>query len=399
MSRHVVIVGGGAAGFFAAINCAEKNPDYRITILEKSSTVLSKVKISGGGRCNVTHACFDSRELAKNYPRGEKQLLGPFTRFNPSHTIDWFRQRGVTIMREDDGRMFPATNSSQTIIDCFLAECKRLRVVIRMQCSIEKLEKTAIGFTLTDNKGGNITADAVIITTGSSHSIWKMLQGVGHQIISPVPSLFTFHVNDSRIQGLEGLSVEHAQISVVGNPKLLSSGPLLITHWGMSGPAILKLSARGARELFEKNYQFEISVNWAYQSTDEITEYLKTYRGIHPKKGVVTHAAFKIPKRLWERLCDGLEGKNYADLSNKQIEGLAINIAACRFCVTGKSTFKDEFVTAGGVDLREVDFKTMQSKIIPQLYFAGEVLDIDAITGGFNFQAAWTTAWIAANSL
>lgn len=399
MSKHVVIVGGGAAGFFAAINCAEKHPDYRITILEKSSTVLSKVKISGGGRCNVTHACFDARELVKNYPRGEKQLLGPFTRFNPSHTVDWFNLRGVNIKREDDGRMFPASNSSQTIIDCFLAECKRLRVAIRMKCSLEKIEKTANGFALTDSKGEVISADTVIITTGSSHSIWTMLQCAGHQIIPAVPSLFTFHINDTRIQGLEGLSVERAEINVVGNPKLQSSGPLLITHWGMSGPAILKLSAWGARELSEKGYQFEISVNWVHRSLGEVNEYLKTYRTEHPKKGVVTHAPFAIPKRLWERLCNGLADKNYADLSNKQIDGLALNITACRFRVSGKSTFKDEFVTAGGVDLREVDFKTMQSKIIPQLYFAGEVLDIDAITGGFNFQAAWTTAWIAANSI
>jgi len=399
LSKHVIIIGGGAAGFFAAINCAEKNPDYQVTILEKSSTVLSKVKISGGGRCNVTHACFDAKELVKNYPRGEKQLLGPFTRFNPLNTIAWFKKRGVEIKKEEDGRMFPLSNSSQTIIDCFIGECKRLNIRIAMQCSIERILKNNTGFQLIDNKGKEILADVVIITTGSSHQIWNMLQGVGHCIVAAVPSLFTFNINDTRIKGLEGLAVQNAQVRISCNSKLSSAGPLLITHWGMSGPCILKLSAWGARELAEKNYQFEIVLSWVNKSLPEVVEEFKTYRVNHPKKGLQGNVLFGIPKRLWERLAAEAGERNYADLSNKQIDILANNIAACRFSVNGKSTFKDEFVTAGGVDLSEVDFKTMQSKIIPGIYFAGEVLDIDAITGGFNFQAAWTTSWIAANAI
>ncbi len=399
--KHIIIIGGGAAGFFAAINCAENNPDYSVTILEKSSSLLSKVKISGGGRCNVTHACFDARELSKFYPRGEKQLLGPFTRFNPSNTIDWFHARGVEIKREEDGRMFPATDSSQTIIDCFLGEAKRLGVKIRMQTGVEELRIAEGGLRIVTANNETINADAVIVTTGSSHSVWKMLEQLGHKIIPPVPSLFTFNIKDERILGLEGLSVEQAQVSVI-NSKLSSVGPLLITHWGMSGPCILRLSAWGARDLAAVNHQFEIEVNWVNKDFNTVKETLKLFKQNHPKKGVATTPLFGIPKRLWERLSTTIDKRqttNFADLSNLHIESLARELTASRFKVSGKSTFKDEFVTSGGVDLAEVDFRTMQSKKVPNLFFAGEVLDVDAITGGFNFQAAWTTAFIAAQTI
>lgn len=402
MRKSIAIIGGGAGGFFAAINCAEKNPDYNITIFEKSSSLLSKVKISGGGRCNVTHACFDNRELVKFYPRGEKQLLGPFSRFNTSNTIDWFASRGVQIKKEEDGRMFPTSNSSQTIIDCFLSEAKRLGVKIRMQCSIEEIRVCNDGFTLKSSTGEELITNAILVTTGSSHAVWKVLRALGHKIVEPVPSLFTLNITDERIKGLEGLAVERAGVSVVSHTKLNAVGPLLITHWGMSGPVILRLSAWGARILAAQNHKFEIEVKWTIHDLHTVKETLKRYKLDHPKKAVSTNPLFGIPKRLWERLTITLDTRaslNFADLSNKQIELLAKELTASRFRITGKSTNKEEFVTSGGVDLADVDFRTMESKKVPNLYFAGEVLDIDAITGGFNFQAAWTTAFIASQTI
>lgn len=397
--KHVVIIGGGAAGFFAAINCAEKNPDYNIIILEKSSSVLNKVKISGGGRCNVTHACFDAKELTKFYPRGEKQLLGPFTKFNPSNTIDWFSKRGVEIKREDDGRMFPVTDSSQTIIDCFLSEVKRLRVNVRLRCGAEEFRIKNSEIRIKTSTGEEIIADAVIVTTGSSHDVWRLLKSLGHKIVTPVPSLFTFNIKDERIKGLEGLCVAASRATVQnhGTKQLSTIGPLLITHWGLSGPAILKLSAFAARELAERNHKFEIEVNWVNKDFNSVKELLKQYKQNNPKKGVASNALFDIPKRLWEKFAPF--NLNYADLSNAQIDSIARQLTTTHFNVVGKSTFKDEFVTSGGVDLKEIDFRTMQSKVVANLFFAGEVLDIDAITGGFNFQAAWTTGWIAAQSV
>jgi len=403
--KHVVIIGGGAAGFFAAINCAEKNPGYKITILEKSSSVLNKVKVSGGGRCNVTHACFDAKELVKFYPRGEKQLLGPFTKFNPSDTIEWFSKRGVEIKREDDGRMFPVTDSSQTIIDCFLNEANRLGVKLKMKCGVEKFQISNSKFQIKTSTGEEIFADAVIITTGSSHEVWKMLEQLGHKIIPPVPSLFTFNIKDDRIKGLEGLSVPEAvvQIRNLKSAFRIPHSPLLITHWGMSGPAILKLSAFAARELAALHYNFEIEVNWVNKDLNAVKETLKHFKQNHAKKNVVANPLFAIPKRLWERLltacCLLPTAANFADLSNQHIDSLTNTLTASVFKVSGKSTFKDEFVTSGGVDLAEVDFRTMMSRKIPNLYFAGEVLDVDAITGGFNFQAAWTTAYIASQTI
>ncbi|HLP18965.1 MAG TPA: NAD(P)/FAD-dependent oxidoreductase [Chitinophagales bacterium] len=402
MKKNIIIIGGGAAGFFAAINCAEKNPGYSITILERSPTLLHKVKISGGGRCNVTHACFEPKDLVKFYPRGEKQLLGPFNRFNPSNTIDWFAQRGVKIKREADGRMFPVTDNSQTIIDCFMDESNRLGVKIKLRCGADNIEPLNGKWVVTTNANQVLQADAVIITAGSSHGVWDTLKQLGHTIVPPVPSLFTFNIKDERIKGLEGLSVPQAQVTAVGIPKLTATGPLLITHWGMSGPAILRLSAWGARALSAVNHQFEIEVNWISKDINVVKEALKSMKQAHPKKGVVTTAMFDIPKRLWERLVMVIpqaEKRNFADISNKDIDALSVEIAKARYKVSGKSTNKDEFVTSGGVDLAEIDFRTMESKICPGLFFAGEVLDIDAITGGFNFQAAWSTAYIASQTI
>lgn len=398
--KHIVIVGGGAAGFFAALTCAEHHPDYKVTILEKSPKLLGKVLISGGGRCNVTHHCFDVRELVKNYPRGEKQLIGPFTKFNPTHTIEWFKLRDVKLKAEADGRMFPVTDSSQTIIDCYLSEARRMKVDVRTQIGVSNLEAHNSKWKVLTNRNETIVADAVIITAGSSMSTWQMLEKLGHKIVPSVPSLFTFNIKDERIKGLEGISVPQATVSVLGQ-KLSSSGPLLITHWGMSGPGILRLSAWGARKLAEVNHNFEIEVNWLGDRTlNDVTEYLKTYKANHSKQTVGANPQFGLPSRLWDRLTgDSMKALRFADLSNKHITELAAQLAAGRYKVTGKSTFKDEFVTAGGVDLSEVDFKTMQSKKLPGIYFAGEVLDIDAITGGFNFQAAWTTGFIAGTSV
>jgi len=405
--KNVIIAGGGAAGFFAAITCAENHPDYNITILEKSPKLLSKVKVSGGGRCNVTHACFDAKQLVKYYPRGEKQLLGPFTRFNPTNIIEWFEARRVALKTEKDGRMFPVTDSSQTIIDCFLKEAKRLGITIQTQVGLSDLQLTANNeWSVTTTTGEVIEADAIIIATGGTPQIWSLLEKLGHWIIAPVPSLFTFNIKDKRIDGLSGLSVEKASVQIVSHPKLNAIGPLLITHWGMSGPAILRLSAWAAHELADMKYQFEIEVNWTGEdSINDVKEAFKQFKQNHPKKSVINTPLFNLPKRLWERLVafsiinNQSATINFADLSNKHIEQLASSITASRFKVSGKSTFKEEFVTAGGVALDEVDFKTMQSKKFPGLYFAGEVLDIDAITGGFNFQAAWTTGWISGNSV
>lgn len=406
MSKTIVVIGGGAAGFFAALSCAEMHSDYKVIILERSPNLLSKVKISGGGRCNVTHACFEPRQLVKNYPRGEKQLLGPFTRFNPNHTIDWFNARGVELKAEEDGRMFPITDNSQTIIDCFLSEAKRLGVKIQTQVGAEELIPPVTEgnkWTVITNVGSPIMADAVIVSGGSSARIWAMVEKLRLNIVQPVPSLFTFNIKDERIKGLEGLSVEMASVSVV-QTKLKTEGPLLITHWGMSGPGILRLSAWGARLLAEKQHQFEIEVNWTgNHPVATVIEDIQQVKRRHSKKQVTGNPLFNIPRRLWERLSGQVTQNkpmfNFADLSNKQIEQLAREIAAGRYKVTGKSTYKDEFVTAGGVDLNEIDFKTMQSKTLPGLYFAGETLDMDAITGGFNFQSAWTTGFIAGTSV
>lgn len=396
----IIIVGGGAAGFFTAINIAEKNPALKIAILERGKEVLTKVRISGGGRCNVTHACFEPNELVKFYPRGEKELRGPFHQFASGDTIEWFEKHGVALKIEEDGRMFPVSNSSQTIIDCFLDTAQKLGISVIMNQSVQSIFKKE-NFWKIETQSETYLAERLILATGSNPKIWEMLQSFGHAVVSPVPSLFTFNIKDPRIKELPGVS---ALVSIkVKDSKLSSTGPLLITHWGLSGPAILKLSAWGARILADKNYQFNIYVNWLNDLDAEDTEkILKELKQENAKKAVSKKSPFDFPNRLWESLvlATGIEAETkWADLSKAQLTSLISQLTNCTFNVNGKSTFKEEFVTAGGIDLKEINFKTMESKLHPNLYFAGEIVNIDAITGGFNFQNAWTSGFIVANAI
>ena len=405
-----IIVGGGAAGFFAALNLAERMPNYTIAILERGKEVLTKVRISGGGRCNVTHAEFIPKELSKKYPRGEKELLGPFHRFMTGDTIAWFEDRGVALKIEEDGRMFPVSDSSSTIIDCFLKEASKLGVDVLKNHAVQD-----VGFDSAFAKArtapqspfyikttqGEMICNHLIMSTGSNPKIWKLLQGLGHTITNAVPSLFTFNIKDSRIENLMGLASE-VSIKVIGT-KLKSEGPLLITHWGMSGPAILKLSAWGARILSDLKYNFEIQINWLRDfSAAEVLEELMELKLQHAKQSPYTYTQLELPKRLWQNLllASGIiPSEKWADLNKKQLDALSRELTEARFSVSGKSTFKEEFVTAGGVDLKEVNFKTFESKKCQGLYLAGEVLNIDAITGGFNFQNAWTGGYLVAQAI
>jgi predicted Rossmann fold flavoprotein len=396
----IIIVGGGAAGFFTAINIVEKNPKLKVAILERGQEVLSKVRVSGGGRCNVTHACFVPNDLVKFYPRGEKELRGPFHQFCSGDTIEWFEKHGVELKIEDDGRMFPVSNSSQTIIDCFLSVTKKLGIDIVIGQSVQSIFKAETYWKVETNHD-TYSCQKLIMTTGSNPKIWELLTEIGHTIVPPVPSLFTFNIKDKRIKDLMGVS---ALASVkVKSSKLSASGPLLITHWGMSGPGILRLSAWGARELADKKYQFAIQVNWLNDLTlEETEEKLKELKLEHSKKAVSKKSPFDFPNRLWESLVlasEISEETKWADLSKKQLQNLAQQLTQGEFQVNGKSTFKEEFVTAGGIDLKEINFKTMESKLHENLFFAGEILNIDAITGGFNFQNAWTGGFIIAKAI
>ena len=396
----IIIVGGGAAGFFTAINIVEKNPKLKVAILERGAEVLQKVRISGGGRCNVTHACFEPNELVKFYPRGEKELRGPFHQFCSGDTIEWFEKHGVELKIEADGRMFPISNSSQTIIDCFLKTTQKLGIAVLTGQSVQSIFKKENEWKI-ETQTKNYLAEKLILATGSNPKVWEMLQNFGHAVVSPVPSLFTFNIKDSRIKELPGVA---AQVTVkVKDTKLTSTGPLLITHWGMSGPAILKLSAWGARILHDKNYQFTIIVNWLNDADKEdVEKKLKELKQEHSKKSVSKKSPFEITNRLWESLvlASGIEVETkWADLSKIQLQNLTNQLTNGTFQVNGKSTFKEEFVTAGGIDLKEINFKTMESKLHKNLYFAGEIVNIDAITGGFNFQNAWTSGFIVASAI
>jgi predicted Rossmann fold flavoprotein len=396
----IIVVGGGAAGFFSAINIVERNPKLKVAILERGKEVLSKVRISGGGRCNVTHACFEPNELVKYYPRGEKELRGPFHQFCSGDTIEWFDKHGVELKIEEDGRLFPVSNSSQTIIDCFLTASHQLGITILTGQSVQSIFKKDNCWKI-ETQTEHYLAEKLILATGSNPKIWDLLHAFGHAIITPVPSLFTFNIKDSRIKELPGIATQ-VSVKVIGS-KLESTGPLLITHWGISGPAILKLSAWGARILHDKNYQFAIEVNWLNDiETKEAETLLKELKQEHAKKTVAKKSPLEIQNRLWESLVlasgIGAETK-WADLSKIQLHNLASQLTKGIFQVNGKSTFKEEFVTAGGIDLKEINFKTMESKIHPNLYFAGEIVNIDAITGGFNFQNAWTSGFIVSESI
>lgn len=396
----IIIVGGGAAGFFTAINIVERNPKLKVAILERGKSVLEKVRISGGGRCNVTHACFVPNELVKFYPRGEKELKGPFHQFCSGDTIEWFEKHGVELKIEEDGRMFPVSNSSQTIIDCFVKATQKLKIDVLTGHSVQELYQGENYWKISTNHEV-FSCQKVVMATGSNPKMWELLQNLGHSIIEPVPSLFTFNIKDPRIKDLMGLSTV-ASVKVKKS-KLQASGPLLITHWGMSGPGILRLSAWGARELADKKYQFSIQVNWLNETDfEEAIDLLKTIKEENSKKLVSKYAHFELPKRLWENLvkASGItEETKWADVNKKQLNTLAEQLSNAEFQVNGKSTFKEEFVTAGGIDLKEVNFKTMESKVLPNLFFAGEILNIDAITGGFNFQNAWTGGFIVAENI
>ena len=399
--KKVIIIGGGAAGFFTAINAKEMNPELDITILEKGKEVLQKVKISGGGRCNVTHACFEPKELVQFYPRGEKELLGPFHQFMTGDTFEWFENNGIPLKIEKDNRVFPESNSSQTIVDCFLNKTKRLGISVLKNHGVTTIQKQANSW-LVITKEKQFVCDAVVMAAGSSKKVWELSKALRHSIISPVPSLFTFNIKDTRIKDLLGISVPNASVQLE-DTNLEASGPLLITHWGMSGPAILKLSAFGARVLAEKNYEYQVQVNWLSRPTHKIVNVLLNLKKKHSKKQVIVRSPFEeIPKRLWERFVLATTIKtsfNWADVSHEQIDVLANQLTKSIFTAKGKSTFKEEFVTAGGVDLREINFKNFESKLQNNLFFVGEVLNIDAVTGGFNFQNAWTGGWLCAKAL
>jgi len=444
---RIVIAGGGAAGYFAAITCAEacaqnRTPAARpeITLLEATAHPLAKVRVSGGGRCNVTRACFDPRELAKGYPRGARELLGAFHRWGPRETIEWFEMRGVPLITQPDLRMFPKADTSQAVIDCLQHAAARAGVKIRTRCGlldVAQADKPALecgtpvplfsaskaaedcrtprrkrpvepvaGLTLTLASGETLECDRLLIATGGGGGRGKsapadalaIAQKLGHAIEPPVPSLFTFNIDDERLRDLAGFAVPNATTHIPGT-KLRETGPMIITHWGLSGPAVLKISAWGARELHARDYKFPLVVNWTGgKSTEEARDELASTRTTHARRQVVTWNPFGLSSRLWERLVAAAgiaPAAIWANLPNGKILALAAQVTACEFSVTGKSTNKDEFVTCGGVRLGEVDFKTMESRVCPGLYFAGEVLDIDGITGGYNFQAAWTTGRLA----
>lgn len=372
----IAVVGGGAAGFFAAIAAKKTHPHASVILHERTNQVLSKVRVSGGGRCNVTHACFDPKELVKNYPRGSKELLGPFHRFQPADTVQWFLEKGIELKTEEDGRMFPITDSSQTIIDCLLAEASRAGVQIRLQSK----------FSLSE-----LDADRLILATGSAKSGWEIAEKFGHTIEPPVPSLFTFNIPGFSLEPVAGISLDSAGLELEGT-KFFQEGPILITHWGFSGPAALKLSAFGARYLAEKNYDVPLRIDWLPKfSVDELT-LLLTHE--NPTKRLKNIRSTPLPKRLWN-LLSGEENQLLSGMGKSAIRRLCEKLKSDRYQIKGKTTNKEEFVTCGGIALSEVNFKTMESKLHPGLYFCGEILDIDGVTGGFNFQNAWTTGWIA----
>ena len=401
--KKLVVIGGGAAGFFCAVNAARLNPELQVVLLEKSSKLLSKVKVSGGGRCNVTHACYSMADMIKKYPRGSSFLKKAFHHFFTTDTIAWFNERGVELKTEDDGRMFPVSNSSQTIIDCLLNEANKYKVEIMMNTTVHSISKTTEGWELLlSNK--NLTADHICIASGgyAKAEQFNWIKDLGHSIEDPVPSLFTFNMPGNNITALMGITVENVAVKIMGT-KLQETGPLLITHWGLSGPAVLKLSAWGARELATRNYSFNILVNWL-PAYNEITlkEKMQQVRFDIATQKIINRNPFGIPARLWEYFlqCSGIAAEiRWADLPAKEQNKLVKILCAQEFAVKGKTTFKEEFVTAGGIKLNEIDVNTMQSKILPGLFFAGEVIDVDGITGGYNFQNAWTSGWIAAKGI
>ena len=395
---NIAIIGGGASGYFAAITAAESNPSAQVTIYEQSKRTLQKVKVSGGGRCNVIHKCFDPNELATRYPRGSRELRAAFHRWQPQDTLEWFAQRGIKLKAEPDGRMFPLSDDSQTIIDCFQKAAREARVQLRKECKVKCIKKNT-SFILQFSDGTQESADKVLIAAGSlkASPLTRSLESLGHTVEDLAPSLFAFNLSDKRSHGLSGLSVENARVTLVKDPNSAQTGPLLITHRGLSGPAILRLSAWEARNLQEAKYHFEIQINWLGNIKE--SQVRQRFQNLRAGKTQVKTKTFdQIPRRLWERLVESVgiaSEQKWAQLSKAKENALIDELIAGRFSILGKTTNKEEFVTCGGVRLSEVNFKTMESKLVPGLHFAGECLDIDGITGGFNFQGAWTTGRLA----
>ncbi|BAU14039.1 fumarate reductase/succinate dehydrogenase flavoprotein-like protein [Leptolyngbya sp. NIES-3755] len=407
---ELVVIGGGAAGFFGAICAAKSGVD--VTLLEAGQQCLSKVLISGGGRCNVTHACFEPSLLVQNYPRGGKALRGAFSQFQAKHTIEWFTDLNVKLKTEADGRIFPITDDSRTIADCLFDQAADLGVKIYTQAPVKSVEKSGEKFSIELRSGRVLLADRVLIATGSNPNGYQFAKSLGHSIINPVPSLFTFNVKDDRLSDLAGVSVDPVRLKLqVGNSKFEQTGALLITHWGLSAPAVLKLSAWAARELHDHRYQAQLTINWLpKQNPEQLRQELMAVRNQIPQKSIAANCPVMLPRRLWERLTETLgidrdasgtrkRDRRWAELSNKTLNQFIQELTQGSYQITGKGAFKEEFVTCGGVNLKEINFKTMESRCCPGLYFAGEILDIDGITGGFNFQSAWTTGWIAGNAI
>ena len=401
----IIIIGGGAAGFFAAITAAIAHSRASLTLLEAGREFLSKVRISGGGRCNVTHHCFEPSQLVQYYPRGGKALRGAFSRFQPKDTVAWFKSRDVTLKTEADGRMFPITDDSATIANCLLETAKEYGVYLRPNSPVKSLQKIENQFWIELKNGEILKSDRILIATGSNPTGYRWAKELGHQVQEPVPSLFTFNIKDARLTDLAGIAVENVRVSLVSSDqkKLEQTGPLLITHWGVSGPAILKLSAWGARLLHNQNYQMPLIINWLPNYNRETLQaILLETKTSQPRKQILNFSPVEIPKRLWQSLVTfiGLDSKIvWADLSKKVLNNLLIELLQGEYLIKGKGVFKEEFVTCGGVNLSEINFKTMESKKCPGLFFAGEVLDIDGVTGGFNFQSAWTTGWLAGQAM
>jgi predicted Rossmann fold flavoprotein len=406
---NVIVIGGGAAGFFGAIACGSANPQLKVTLIEAGSKPLAKVRISGGGRCNVTHHCFEPARLVENYPRGGKALRGAFSRFQPRDTVEWYESRGVKLKTEADGRMFPITDSSETIINCLMHAANKAKVELLTGVGVKTVkqyldERGASYFQVELKNERVMKCDRLLIATGSNPLGYRWAKNLGHKIESAVPSLFTFNIPDSRLQGLAGVSVSNAQVKLgTGKNKLEQTGALLITHWGVSGPAILKLSAWGARSLFDFKYNSPLQINWLPEfNQEDLKQLLTALKQTNPQKKIVNYCPVELPKRLWQSLINYAEikpEKVWSEISKKELNKLVAEIVQGQYEITGKGAIKDEFVTCGGVSLKEVNFKTMESKKCPGLYFAGEILDIDGVTGGFNFQSAWTTSWLAGQAI
>ncbi len=394
MNYDLVVIGGGAAGIFAAVTAKAAHPDWAVAVLEKTAVLLSKVRISGGGRCNVTHACFEPDVLVKNYPRGGRELLGPFHRFQPRDTVLWFESRGVQLKIEADGRMFPVTDSSETIIHALLDEAKKRGVEILLRQRIVGIEKRE-EFEIVKKEEESTFARRLLLATGSSADGHAWARALGHTVQAPVPSLFTFNIPTSPLKELSGIAVDPVEICLPGSA-FIQKGPLLITHFGFSGPAVLKLSAWGARFLHEKEYQTSLIINWLPELSEEkICRVLIEFKREYPQKALIAESLFKLPRNLWRTLLGEKFNKRVGEIPLKDLHVLAHQLHGDLYQIQGKTTHKEEFVTCGGINLKEVNFKTMESKVCPGLFFAGEILDIDGVTGGFNFQNAWTTAFIA----